>query len=31
MNIGKAGKNKYFKLFNNVKISKEIVSKIYNQ
>ena len=28
---GKAGKNKYFKLFNNVKISKEIISKIYNQ
>ena len=27
---GKAGKNKYFKLFNNVKISKEIISKIYN-
>ena len=27
---GKAGKNKYFKLFNNVKISKEIISKIYS-
>ena len=26
----KAGKNKYFKLFNNIKISKEIISKIYN-
>ena len=27
---GKAGKNKYFKLFNNVKITKEIITKIYN-
>jgi len=27
---GKAGKSKYFKLFNNTKISKEIISKIYN-
>jgi hypothetical protein len=27
---GKAGKNKYFKLFNNIKISNEIISKIYN-
>ena len=28
--FGKAGKKKYFKLFNNIKISKEIISKIYN-
>ena len=27
---GKAGKIKYFKLFNNIKISKEIISKIYH-
>ena len=28
---GKAGKKKYFKLFNNTKISKDIIDKIYNQ
>tara|TARA_Y100000590_G_scaffold469161_1_gene655234 strand:- start:2744 stop:4828 length:2085 start_codon:yes stop_codon:yes gene_type:complete len=27
---GKAGKNKYFKLFNNIKITNEIINKIYN-
>ena len=27
---GKAGKSKYFKLFNNIKISKEIITRIYN-
>jgi len=29
--FGEAGKKKYFKLFNNVKITKEIISKVYNR